>query len=102
MKVSIFLMSFAGMNCAGSKSFTSPAMRVGNALASKCVIGPIPLAPATTFFHAVVTSLPTGETMPIPVTTTRRLFMGTPCYQDLNSDRHLPGPREKPGGFQQG
>src|SRR6185312_13277182 len=64
--------------CAGSKPFTSPAMRVGNALASKCVIGPMPLLPATTFFHAVATSLPTGETMPIPVTTTRRLFMGTP------------------------
>src|SRR5690349_11690393 len=78
MKVSIFLMSFGGMYCAGSKPFTSPAMRVGNALASKCVIGPMPLLPATTFCQAVATSLPTGETMPRPVTTTRRLFMGTP------------------------
>src|SRR6185312_13369652 len=78
MKVSIFLTSFGAMYCAGSKPFTSPAMRVGNALASKCVIGPMPLLPATTFCQAVATSLPTGETMPRPVTTTRRLFMGTP------------------------
>src|SRR5690348_7920230 len=78
MKVSIFLMSFGGTYCAGSKPFTSPAMRVGNALASKCVIGPMPLLPATTFCQAVATSLPTGEMMPRPVTTTRRLFMGTP------------------------
>src|SRR6185437_7878179 len=78
MKVSIFLMSFGATYCAGSNPFTSPAIRVGNALASKCVIGPMPLLPATTFFHVVATSLPTGETMPIPVTTTRRLLMGTP------------------------
>src|SRR5580765_8598186 len=50
-------------------------MRVGNALASKCVTGPMPLTPSRMFFHAVATSLPTGLTMPRPVTTTRRLLI---------------------------
>src|SRR5262245_50703762 len=35
----------------------------------------MPLLPSTTFFHAVARSLPTGETIPMPVTTTRRLLM---------------------------
>src|SRR5579883_2373152 len=78
MKGSIFLTSLAGTYCAGSKSRTSPAILVGNALASKCVTGPMPLLPASTLAQAVATSLPTGDTMPSPVTTTRRLFMETP------------------------
>src|SRR5690348_13266833 len=89
MKVSIFLRSFGGMYCAASKFFTSPAMRVGNAVASKCVIGPMPLLPVITFCHAVATSLPTGETMPRPVTTTRRLFMGTPCCEYSSGSMHV-------------
>src|SRR5690348_5758744 len=79
MKGSIFLTSFGGTCCAGSKSRTSPAIRVGKVLASKCVTGPIPLRPATMLSQAVLMSLPTGETMPRPVTTTRlfiRSFQG--------------------------
>src|SRR5690349_10726961 len=75
MNGSIFFTSFGAIHCVGSKSFTSPAMRVANALASKRVIGPMPLTPPTTFFQAVSMSLPTGDTMPRPVTTTRRLLM---------------------------
>jgi hypothetical protein len=38
------------------------------------VTGPMPLRPARMADHADVTSLPTGETIPRPVTTTRRLL----------------------------
>src|SRR6185312_4340648 len=76
MKGSIFLTSFAGMYCAGSKFRTSPAIRVGKVLASKCVTGPMPLLPARMLPHAVATSLPTGDTSPSPVTTTRRFESG--------------------------
>src|ERR1035438_4048494 len=44
----------------------------------------MPLRPATMELHAVVTSFPTGDTTPIPVTTTRRL---------LNSDSYRYGLR---------
>src|SRR5690348_12457053 len=83
MKGSIFLTSFGGTCCAGSKSRTSPAIRVGNVLASKCVTGPMPLLPSRTLPQAVARSLPTGDTMPRPVTTTRlfiRSFQG--CIKD--------------------
>src|SRR6185312_12610035 len=82
MNGSIFLTSFAATYCVGSKSRTSPAMRVGNVEASKCVIAPMPLFPAVMFAQAVATSLPTGLMMPRPVTTTRRLLMFEPA---LNS-----------------
>src|SRR6478735_7406880 len=41
--------------------------------ASKCVIGPAPLLPATMFAQVVSTSPPSGVTRPSPVTTTRRI-----------------------------
>src|SRR5574337_25450 len=53
MNGSIFLMSLSGIHWAGSK----------------------PLTPLTTRSHALAMSLPTGEMMPMPVTTTRRLLM---------------------------
>jgi hypothetical protein len=37
------------------------------------------------FFHAASTPMPTGETMPIPVTTTRRLGMDA-CTSDEPND----------------
>src|SRR5579883_109592 len=86
MKGSIFLTSFAGMYCAGSKSLTSPAIFVGKLLASKCVIGPMPLLPASTLPHALATSLPTGETMPRPVTTTRRFIDDSPAQDRTPRD----------------
>ena len=48
-------------------------MRAGNALTSSLVIGPMPLRPLTMPSQADATVLPTGETMPKPVTTTLRL-----------------------------
>ena len=67
--------SLRSMNFVGSKPFTSPAMRVGNVDASNRVIGPMPLLPATIAAQDSSTPIPTGETRPRPVTTTRRLVM---------------------------
>src|SRR5690606_37222066 len=58
-----------------SKSRTSPAKRVGNEEASKRVTGPMPDFPARMFDQACGMSLPTGLTIPSPVTTTRRRVM---------------------------
>src|SRR6478735_8836868 len=52
-------------------------MRDGNALASKRVMRSMPERPATIADHASSTPMPTGETMPRPVTTTRRRDMLT-------------------------
>src|SRR5690606_5871774 len=58
-----------------SKSRTSPAKRVGNEEASKRVTGPTPDFPAMMLDQACGMSLPTGLTIPSPVTTTRRRVM---------------------------
>src|SRR6478735_5961502 len=65
--------SLAVMYWVTSKPDTSPANFVAKALTSIRVIGFMPLLPARIDAHAVATSLPTGETIPSPVTTTRRL-----------------------------
>src|ERR1700750_497545 len=92
MNGSIFFTSFGAMYWVGSKSRTSPAMRVGKVLASKCVTGPMPLLPSTMFFHAVATSLPTGLTMPRPVMTTLRLLISNTHFNSEVRKRKLrPG-----------
>ena len=73
MKMSIFFSSFFSMNCSGSKFFTSPANRVENAEASKRVIGRMPLVPAHNASQFACVPMPTGDTSPTPVTTTRLL-----------------------------
>src|SRR6516225_6807178 len=50
-------------------------MRVGNAEASKRVIGATPERAFLIEPHAAATPMPTGETIPNPVTTTRRRVM---------------------------
>ena len=75
MKVSIRRTSLGDIQSDGLKFFTSPAKRVGNALASKCVIGPMPPRPLIVLSQASAMPLPTGETIPRPVITTRRLDM---------------------------
>ncbi len=57
-----------------SKSFTVPAMRVGYVLASNSSNAPIPETPSHTLRQASATWLPTGEMIPMPVMTTRRLL----------------------------
>src|SRR3954470_16005335 len=64
--------SFLSMNLAGSKLFTSPAMRLGRSLASKRVMGPTPDLPAMAASHDSLVPMPKGVTRPIPVTTTLR------------------------------
>ncbi len=73
MKMSIFFSSFFSMNCSGSKFFTSPANRVEKCVASKRVIGPMPLVPAHNASQFAWVPIPTGDTRPTPVTTTRLL-----------------------------
>ena len=57
----------------GSKSFSSQAKWTGNSLASNCLMSSAPDSPAIRFAQVVSTSLPSGVTMPSPVTTTRLL-----------------------------
>ena len=53
-----------------------PAIVHGKAVTSKRVIGPMPLLPASAADQLSATVLPSGESMPRPVTTTRRLLKG--------------------------
>ena len=65
-----------------------PPNRVENSVTSKSVIGPMPLTPSTTLRQAVAMSLPTGEMIPMPVTTTRRFDIS---ILDRERDEGLPG-----------
>src|SRR3990172_318499 len=75
MKVSIFLTSLGGIYRPGSKFFTAPPKRVGKFVTSNAVISAMPLLPARIFAHDSSTLSPTGQTMPSPVMTTRRLLL---------------------------
>jgi len=75
MKRSFRRASFLSMYFSASKPFTSPAMRVGKVEASNWVMGPMPLLPPTMPRQDSSTPVPTGQTIPSPVTTTRRLDM---------------------------
>src|SRR5262249_21746074 len=55
------------------KSRTSAAIRVGKVRASNSVMGPTPLLPASNADQVDSRSRPVGVTIPIPVTTTRRM-----------------------------
>src|SRR3954470_4503749 len=75
MKMSIFLTSFFSMYASGSKRFTSPAMRVANWVVSNLVIGATPLWPALIPVQFASVPIPSDDTSPMPVTTTRRLLV---------------------------
>ena len=62
----------ASMDCAGSKSRTSAAMRTSCADASKLWIVRVPVTPAWRLAQYVGKSLPMGITAPRPVMTARR------------------------------
>src|SRR5215467_424049 len=83
MKSSMRRASFEVMYCSTSKSRTCPPKRTGKAETSKRVIGPMPLCPRRMASQAETTVLPTGETIPRPVTTTRRLLTRY-LYEDSN------------------
>src|SRR5256885_10665081 len=77
------------MKSKGSKSVTSPAIRLLKLLASKSVIGPIPLLASRSDFQKASSPMPFGATMPMPVTTTRfRLFITGPEGVSEASSHH--------------
>src|SRR5688500_457989 len=75
MNSSIFLASFGFTHLVTSKSFTMPPMRVVNGVGSKWVMGPMPERLLTMPSHVVARSLPSGDTAPMPVITTRLFDM---------------------------
>src|SRR6266850_2059318 len=79
MKRSMRRASFGDRYAATSKFFTSPAIWLESGLASKCVMRPMPDLPARTLDQASATVLPIGQTIPNPVTTTRRRLKSTPA-----------------------
>jgi len=64
--------SFADMYASASKPTASPPMRTGNALVSILVNVTMPLRPLQMPSQADAIVLPSGDTMPSPVTTTLR------------------------------
>ncbi len=68
----------------------SAAIRTGSALGSKRRSGPTPLVPATAASHVDATSLPSGDTQPRPVTTTRRR-PAWPCMAAVTPPARAPG-----------
>src|SRR5271156_330342 len=70
MKRPILRASFLSINRSGSKFFTSAANVTGKPVASKLVIGAIPLLPASRLSQTSGAVLPTPHNSPMPVTTT--------------------------------
>src|SRR5205814_109441 len=73
MKRPIFFSSFFSIHWKGSKFFTSPAMRQSKPVVSKLVMLVMPLTPARRFFQLSSVPMPSAQTSPTPVTTTRRV-----------------------------
>jgi len=65
--------SFGPTIAAGSKPFTSAAIRTGNALVSNVLMKSMPLRPATAASQVDRQSFPSGVTAPSPVTAIRRI-----------------------------
>src|SRR5689334_23191252 len=64
--------SFGDIYGLTSKPFTSPAIWQARRAGSNLVMRVMPGVPASAFCQASATVLPIGQTMPRPVTTTRR------------------------------
>ena len=77
MKRSIFLTSFFSTQRSGSKPLTSQAKCVECWEASKSVMGPAPERPAWRPAHVSSVPMPSGDTSPMPVTTTLRFSDAT-------------------------
>ena len=69
-KISYLRRSDFSMYCRELKSFTSAATLALWSAVSKWVMGPMPHLPAFRLSQKEGTSLPTGVTQPMPVTTT--------------------------------
>jgi hypothetical protein len=72
-KRSIRRACFFSIQTFGSKSDASQAKRTAYPVVSNWVIGPAPDSPARRLSHVDSGSFPSGDTIPTPVTTTRRL-----------------------------
>src|SRR6267154_3792209 len=98
----IFFNSFFSIHRKGSKFFISPAILQSKPFVSNCVIGPTPLTPATRFFQLSSVPIPSAQTSPTPVTTTRRVtvfrlltgFQG--LYLQTLTDKYLDAARNAP------
>src|ERR1043165_994143 len=75
MKVSDFLTSFFAIHCSGLKPRTSPAILQAESVASNLVMVPTPDFPSRMPRQVGSLPMPSGEIIPIPVTTTRRFCM---------------------------
>ena len=84
MNSSMRRASFDEMYSFTSKPRTAPPKRVAKADASKRVMGDIPLSDRSTAAQADSTVLPSGETIPRPVMTTRRLLTQTSRDESQN------------------
>src|ERR1700687_2363477 len=73
MKRPIFLSSFFSIQRKGSKFLISPAMRQSKPVVSKLVMVATPLTPARRFVQLSSVPMPSAQTNPTPVTTTRRV-----------------------------
>src|SRR5262245_54431226 len=80
----------------GSKSWTSAAMRVFPALATERCTTPTPERPAYRAAIVEATSRPTGDTVPMPVTTTRFVLIRARSF--LRPRRLARGARGGPRG----
>ena len=100
MKRSIFLISFGSMYFSGSKPWISPAICVGMALSSNCVMGPMPDLPLIRPSQLVSVSRPTGVIIPMPVTTTLLFKRGYLLHKKSEKPKNLlPLLRERSSGF---
>src|SRR6185437_6659406 len=86
MNASMRRASLGEMYSPTSNPRTEPPKRTGKAETSNRVMGPIPLSPFKMASQADFTVLPTGEMMPRPVTTTRRLLTRY-LYEDSTDGR---------------
>src|SRR6185503_938788 len=77
--------SFGESTLLTSNPFTSPAICEAKGVGSKRLILLMPDLPATIAAQASLTELPTGQTVPSPVTTTLRLDNSTPCQESLRA-----------------
>ena len=80
MKISNLLACCLSKNSSDLKPFTSPAIREAKGDASNLVMGPIPDLPAHTASQFSLTPIPSGVTIPRPVTTTLLFIFLTPFF----------------------
>jgi hypothetical protein len=79
MKMSTFLTSFFSMKRSGSKFLTSPAMRAEKSVVSNFVMGAMPLQPMQSASQFASVPMPSDDTSPMPVTTTRLCMLISFC-----------------------